>query len=519
MKFNNRIHIIFIIFLLIGSAIRISYFNDLYDVTDGDTARDYMVARHVVKYHEYPLTGPNNAVYDALRASPLYYYLLSIPIAINDNVYSIGVLNVLLQAVAISSLYGLAFILFGQTTAIVTAILLLFNQELFFQSFYMIQAHFGYAFFNLSYFFLSLGYVRRSYNTVFTGTILFTLGCSVAFHGFPALFGFLLITFAILKSLRTPPSDIWRLFISMACVGVFFYTPIIIRLIEANQGLFLMKEPVYALSISTFPIKILGNIRLAIDAWMTAPWISPSVKNLLLSGLGLLLLYNTVRHKLKASIYALILSAYTLQVVILASFLRTQTHSYQYDAITGLAFVLMAFTTTSLWTKNIYNRATSIIFTLALIFLVIPNSGLGKRIQTQTTQIQIDQAHMTPLFRYIERLKKEYPTDWNIRFQIAMYDGKLNMYHWKESVIWNELEHRYNIPFVRVTNDGYNYETLNKRDERYILLCDNYTSIEDAKKRCVSSFLSNHQGLAFTTQIESDKSPEGYILLIEEIKH
>ncbi len=472
-----------------------------------------MVARHIALYQQYPTIGPNNAIYDSARASPLYYYLLSIPILINDSIYSIGVLNILLQALSILFLYALAYILFGPTTAILTALLLLLNQELFSQSFYMIQAHFGHVFFNGSYAFLAYSYIRKSRISLYISAIFFSLGCIVSFHGFPALLGYLIIIYLILRSQKASLQRILSVYGTMALLVLFFYTPTLINIITSRNALFLVKEPVYIQTLNDFPIRVISNIRLALNDWMTSLWLLPQIKNALLGILCVSLIRFMIWEKTKLTrIITIVILAYLSQVGFFAALLRTETNSYQYDAITGLAVILLAFSAGSTWPKNLFGRIASMLSIIGLMFLVIPTHGYIQWQQLQMSQPQKLESKLEPLFRYIDEQKVIHPTDWSKRFQIAMYNGRANMYHWKESVIWNALEHRYTTPFVRVVNTGYNYTPLATSETRYILICEEYTSLQDATNRCISSFMQKREDSTYVIRVISDNSPHGYII-------
>ena len=502
--------------LLIGIFMRFSLLDTLYEIDDGDVARDYMIARHIVKYSEYPLIGPNNAVYDAVRASPLYYYLLAVPVAIHDNVHNIGVFNIILQAISMVFVYGIALLLFGQSTALVTAVLLLLNQELFSQSFYMIQAHFGHVFFNGSYLFLTYSYLHKSRLSLYASVIFFALGCIVSFHGFPALIGYLIILYFVTRSQKASIPQMLSLYGSMLLLGMIFYTPMLHAMLISRNAWFLVQDPVYIQSFTDLPIRIVSNIRLALNDWVTSLWLTSQTKNIFLGILCISLLRFLIWEKAKLTRAIIgILVAYLFQVGFLAALLRVQTNSYQYDSITGLTLIVLAFAATASWPKNLLGRIASTLSIIGLIFLIIPTSGYIEWQQSRTHQPQ----KLAPLMQYLDEQKIIHPTDWNKRFQIAMYNGHTNMYHWKESVIWNALEHRYELPFIRVVNYGYNYDPLAKNASHYILICEEYASIQDAARDCISAFAQDHEETTYIPQRISDESPHGYIIFSMQLKN
>jgi hypothetical protein len=87
-----------------------------------DVARDYLIASHILAYHDLPLVGPDNFL-GATFNSPLYYYIVAGLLFVQNNFLFPGLLNVLLQTLAVLLVFLGAHRMFGSLTALIAAFL------------------------------------------------------------------------------------------------------------------------------------------------------------------------------------------------------------------------------------------------------------------------------------------------------------------------------------------------------------------------------------------------------------
>src|SRR3989344_136565 len=119
----------------------------------GDGTRDYFVANHIVLFHEYPLLGPFNLLYEAgIYNTPLYYYFLAFFLNIYNSVFTLGVVNVIFQIATIILIYLIARKLFDKKVAVLSAVIFSFSPEILAQSDYIWQPHLSQTFAYLSLF-------------------------------------------------------------------------------------------------------------------------------------------------------------------------------------------------------------------------------------------------------------------------------------------------------------------------------------------------------------------------------
>jgi hypothetical protein len=109
--------------LLIGMLLRISVFDvtgkDYFHV---DVARDYLIASHIVAYHDLPLVGPDNFLGPTFN-SPAYYYIIAALLSLQNDFLFPGLVNVLLQILSIGMVFIAARMMFGSVTALIAVFL------------------------------------------------------------------------------------------------------------------------------------------------------------------------------------------------------------------------------------------------------------------------------------------------------------------------------------------------------------------------------------------------------------
>lgn len=128
---------LFFIILLISFLVRIDKV-DLplsFGFAWGDGTRDYLVANHILKYHEFPSIGPYNLLFDSgIYNSPLYFYLLAVLLVPFNHILTLSIVNILLQLMSIALIYLIAKNMFGERVGAVAAIFFSFNPQVLHQS-------------------------------------------------------------------------------------------------------------------------------------------------------------------------------------------------------------------------------------------------------------------------------------------------------------------------------------------------------------------------------------------------
>jgi len=195
-KWINKIGIVEIIFLftiILGFLFRLSYYsNDPKYIYEGDYNRDYLVAHHMLKYHEVPLKGPDGGL--GVVSSPLYYYLLYLALLVNDSLLTLGIFNIFLQIGSILLVYLLCLQVFSKSTAFIASFLFNFQNNLIEQSQFVWQPAIMQPFNILAYFLAILSYEKKSFKLLVGSIIAFNIALSIHY----SLIGILPLYFFII---------------------------------------------------------------------------------------------------------------------------------------------------------------------------------------------------------------------------------------------------------------------------------------------------------------------------------
>ncbi|TSC77841.1 MAG: Uncharacterized protein G01um101429_942 [Parcubacteria group bacterium Gr01-1014_29] len=167
---TSRSHeILFVLILCIALLLRLDTFhgNHYYH---SDYNRDYLVAHHIVAYHEFPLTGPDGE-FGSYGNSPAYFYLLALPLLLKDDIVFLGIFNLLLQMVGLIIMYLLARSMFGKQAGLIAFVLFGLAGFIVAQSNFVWQPWIMQPFFLLSLLLLHRAHHYKKY-----GLLLFSIG-------------------------------------------------------------------------------------------------------------------------------------------------------------------------------------------------------------------------------------------------------------------------------------------------------------------------------------------------------
>ena len=171
--------ILFVLILCAALLLRVDLFkNDTSYVWQSDYNRDYLVAHHIIAYHEFPLTGPDGE-FGSAGNSPAYFYFLARPLLIKDDIVFLGLFNVILQMGALVIVYLLARSMFGKSVGLTAAALFGFTQSIIGQSNFIWQPHIMQPFLLLSFLLLYLAYTRRNYRLIISSVCIFLFAATL----------------------------------------------------------------------------------------------------------------------------------------------------------------------------------------------------------------------------------------------------------------------------------------------------------------------------------------------------
>jgi len=213
---------IIVLILFISLLLRINVFthsgSPSYYYIQPDYARDYLIANHIIKYHEFPLdihSSPGTV------GPPTYFYLLSFFLFLKNNIVFLGFINIFLQIAVLISIYLLARAIFNKETGLISLILYGLNPQIVDQSYFVWQPWVMQPFLLLSYLFLFLAYKKRNYKLLISSIGLFVFSLAIHSSPFALLPAFIVLAFYVLRSQKKQIKLVKYLGMIIAFIGTY----------------------------------------------------------------------------------------------------------------------------------------------------------------------------------------------------------------------------------------------------------------------------------------------------------
>lgn len=490
MKKSQRTELLIVlVVLIIGFTFRLWRLTSRYDVTQGDVARDYLVARHIIVFHEYVGLGPPNSVFDDLRNSPFYYYFLATPLLIKDSIYTLGVFGVLLQIITIVSAWWFTRTIFGRAAAFICFFLYVASAQFITHTEFMWQPFAAHTLFNTSYALLALGYVKKQYSVVFLSAILYVFGLGIGFYGIPAIPVFVALLICVLLSVRAKTSQFVAIFLSMASIGAIFYVPVLVAYgssvngswFIANSG-FAQTLPQHVANISRVAFVLFGTF---LNYWESPEWIKYIVPWILIF-LTAVAFVVAPRQKKR---YMMWIIFFILQPVLATLLIKGNIYDHYFTVVIGPLIAIVSYSFVALFRVNFGVRIVSIVAMLFVVILTLPDKKYAAYVFKGNSDIsKIHQESVQWVFDELNNLQNRRGYSWRENTNIIVYTQR-NGLTASDSIYWAPLEHMSGSRLVRITNYYYNNYIPIGNDPLVVLVCMDYTSETDRNRSCEQDFI------------------------------
>ncbi len=474
--FGMKTKILFIILLLLSFIIRFVNFERLQYGNDANVP--YLVAHHIIKYHEFPLAIFNSMFYE-LKSSPTYFYLITLFVIINDHPLFLNLANLFLQLFTLCVIYLFAQKAFGPITALFASALFSFstinlNQSLFIWGPFVMQ-----SFVNLSYLLLLLAFIKRSFNLILVGITFFIFAGALhnsAFSLFPI---YLLLCVYILKKLKAKVHNYYLLFLTVIFSFTLLFLPVLIY--WYNNSLKISEILNRGVDITSHDF--LQNLNYT-SAIFIDNFFFISNKNLFSSNMlilvvtifAILFYFLIKRDSVVRKNYSFIILTAILCQFLFVNLLKLNDPSLSgpsvwgilryFTPVLGLFVIIIAHIINSVFTGNIVIRITKVI--LIILLLNTFSQGIWGLFQHTRANFLNPQHYGHPAAESMEReilalQKKENASNLNF-FQLRTYGHEDT-----NSYFWVILERDLDSKFTKTSDTTWNsYVTIN--DDKYIFL-------------------------------------------------
>lgn len=485
---------ILIIVLLIGFLIRIPRldfpFSDIF--IWGDGTRDYLVANHILKYQEYPLTGPFNLLFDTgVRNSPVYFYLFSLFILPSSNILIPSVVGIILQVLSLVLIFLVGKKLFNPFVGLLAALLYALNPEIIKWSDFIWQPTLMQPAALLSLYLLIKSYLENNLKYLNFSLGLLILSVSIHYSAFPWVIAYLILALLILIKDKKSVANFFKTFLIMTLCLAFLYAPVLIYYYtngffpKISSGLFLNSVGNYFLNFNSNLSQLASALYLN------------QILLILLPGIVLLI----IKKRLNKSLIFL-MSLFILPIFFASCFNKIRLH---YLIFSVTIFPIMAASIIDSF-KLLDNRLKFILAGICLIifsgnfyFLIDSKSPLQNYILVnKITQKIINQLEDIKSF---ENFK-----DYNF-FQIyTMASGnEIFYYPVLDTVLIVPLEEKLNLKLAKVTDTSYNHQQIGGQD--YII----FACLKFGSDLCVSGFENSYPSAKIINTIHEDDTISVYL--------
>lgn len=498
--------------LAIGTLVRLNSFYAVSYTEDG--SQDYLIARHIIKYHEYPLIGPISSGLGIRSMSPAYDYFLSLFLLIKDDIFTLGIVNLILQLLNIIIIFLLAKLMFGPTTALLSAFLFSFNQTILSQSNYLWQAYFMQPFANLSYLFLVFSYIKKSFLYLCMGIFTFIFAAILYGAVFALLPCVVILVSLILRSQKRPFS--YYVFAGLLFLDSLFvaYFPVLYFYAKNNFIGLTNNSIQFSLSWHHMANNFLDNLHIFISTiFINESRLIDYITIVIAITCGsLYLLYNR-RFELK--IYVVIILAMILEILIATSVLNLNNFRY-FIPIFGIFIILVAALINFIFSKNFISNIARVICIIIVTNLSFHN--LNNQITYSFNAFRNQPSEnpaIAPIQEEILSIKQNGNTDDFNFFDIISYKNKAP-YPYVNAAFWAKLEKNFDSK-LGMLNDNYpypyNYQVLSNK--KYIFL-NCYLALDNNQiNNCQQTFLSQNSNYRMVKPIYTE-SPF-YLYLFRKI--
>ena len=466
---NKNQKIFLLAILLISFALRINRLDYpmSYTFAWGDGARDYLVASHIVRYGEFPLTGPYNLLEESgIKGSPIYFYILALPLLVYNHPLTLGLINIFLQVLVLVLIFLIAREAFDTPTALMALTFFSFNPEIIKQSDYIWQP---YLMMPLAYFSLYLfvrAIFRKNYRLLFLSLTVATLSFAIHNSAFPYLIVLLAASIIVVKLKRKNFYYYFGLLFSILLPTAILHLPVVL-----TSG-----------GIKAFPTQnifgFINNLNFNLDSFLNTFYVNKLF-------LAVLLLLSTLLYYLKRNHFLLGALVLFLTPLILASFFdKIRFHYLMLSS--GIFAIIIAYLLT-----HLKPLALKLLLFCLILWIFSGNlqfiKDFKKPFENQKIINQITQKIVSELPEPYSFQVKSYAKDLSADRQ----DKSTFDYPVLDTILLVPLEERLKVKLARVSDENsYNHVQINEKD--YIVLaCYKFHTNMDSD--CREDFLKDNR--------------------------
>ncbi len=499
--FNYVASCLFILAILL----RLNAFQEASYHYHADYSRDYLVANHIFSYCEIPLTGPDSNPIGEALSSPLYFYLLTIPLFISNNILSLGWLNFICQGFSLIAVCLLSKKMFGKETALLTLIFFGLSAEIINHSIYLWQPYIMESFLYVSFLFLILAAQQKRVFFLCSSIVMLLVAAALHNSVYALLPTHIFLTWHILRTLYHDTWEKLKIFSIYFIILFLIYLPSVINYSKNSKNTtnftFLFSS-IFSQLFSYTNNLVERTILFSKIFFITENGMLYLAYILLFFVLLCFYLYS-IKEEKKA--FFLVLVLLIVQFLFLLALLppvlpNPFPHRY-FIPIFGVFIIILAEIITSVSAKNYFLK---VVLTLLFLYALSPN--LVERSKTMAFAISKDPLHFfylqyqpSPMVQAVKRriidIKYRKKKDSFGFFQFRNYD----LYNQNNDIFYAALEKELGAKLTEISDtERRDYKPITN-DSYIFVIC----AQQDQIPQCLRDFLkqnprNQHPQLVYT---------------------
>lgn len=448
-----------VIFVIFQLFLRFYTFPDIIDMKQTDVHRDYLIANHIVSFHEYPLTGPQNS-FSTFRNSPIYYYILAAFLLIYNHFLFLQVVNIVFQVCSIVLLYILYRKFASQYVSLAGVLLYTTSYAFLSHSFYMWQPYLMEPVLIGAYIYFADFVQKRKIKYLYISGMLFSLALALHMSVIPV---FISLIFIAIYLLRHNTNTILRFLVYTTILMIVLFLPTF--LIFVSNKLYLSMNSSYFLD-NRFSLFIIGDKLISNIVYFFRNSFFEFNNILLTLTLASFTGYWFRKDKQRIVI-SMMYAIFVFHFVVLSIYSKA-SFSHYYIPVLPIYFFLLAYTWDVIVAKLMYSRYLySAVVTLLIYIFSINGISLIPRTADITYHefnkgVEVISNKISQLEKKDHTVKQKYQVIiiWRDEFYFPWYEAPFFIH---------QLEKQSGSPLVRVSNTDNNIQILNSNDYIFVL--------------------------------------------------
>lgn len=495
----SRYDIVFAVILIVATLVRMYFFDYPLAESGGEGSKDYLIARHIIKYGEFPLTGTGMLLSPHL-SSPLYYYFLSLFLLIKDSILFLAGIFVFFQIFTIALVYFITKNISHQS-ALIATLFLAFSAPMVLVSSDIWPNYVMQLFVNIGFFLLLLSWIKKNYYLLLGALFFATLAFIIHNSAFAVLPFFILLSIYILKhQKRGPLHYIGGVSVILATI-VLSYAPVFVYMFQRNLlGEILTpflnngaRETVFIGSFSDFFLNITEvatwfSHTFSLSAFST--YFSSLNWNITLPLIVFSTLIYFLQKKSVSKKYIGIIALFVLQQFIFISLFNEPRIWLYLLPVLILSAILIAEVINSVFSKSAILVFFKILFIVIFLQTAMANLHLFSGQQMFLKNMHTLASATDALRKEILQIKHNEGFEDVDFFQIRSFRTK-NL-PVENAVLWVPLEKILERKFTKVEGEGVGYTQLNSDTYIFLACYDQGGAVYD-KTTCKTHFLDAHR--------------------------